>query len=93
MAGVSVLCAVLLLLLLGWLLKFAHGRWLAPGPFFALYWAVGLALPPILAPDYILSQAAVWYIVVSWWSHLGLARWQPAGSVLRSAPRMQSRGS
>jgi len=63
MAEVSVLCAVLVLLLIGWLLKTAQGGWLAPGPFFALYWAIGLAGPQILAPDFIQSQAAVWYIV------------------------------
>lgn len=58
------LCAVLVLLLVGGLLKCAHGRWLAPGPFFVLFWAVGLAAPPLLAPDFIQSQAAVWYIVL-----------------------------
>lgn len=58
------LCAVLVLLLGGWLVKCAQGRWLAPGPFFAVFWAVGLAAPPIVAPDFVQSQAAVWYIVV-----------------------------
>lgn len=58
------LCAVLTLLLVGYLLHAAQGRWLAPGPFFALFWAVALAAPPLLAPDSIVSQSAVWYIVV-----------------------------
>lgn len=63
MAGVVVLCAVVALLLIGWLLKLAQGRWLAPGPFFAGYWAVALAAPPLLAPEFFYSTAAVWYIV------------------------------
>lgn len=58
------LCAVLVLLLIGYLLMCAHGRWLAPAPFFALLWAVALAAPPLLAPDFVQSQGAVWYIAV-----------------------------
>jgi oligosaccharide repeat unit polymerase len=64
MTGVSVFPAVLVLLLIGYLLRAAQGRWLTPGPFFAFYWAVGLALPPILAPEFLHSQTAVWYITV-----------------------------
>jgi oligosaccharide repeat unit polymerase len=64
MTGISVLCAVLVLLLVGYLLRAAQGRWLAPGPLMSLYWAAALALPPLLAPDYIQSQGAVWYVVL-----------------------------
>jgi oligosaccharide repeat unit polymerase len=63
MASVLTLCAVLILLGVGWLLKLAQDRWLAPGPFFAVYWAVALAVPPLLAPQFFYSSAAVWYIV------------------------------
>lgn len=58
------LCAVLVLLAVGWLLKLAQGRWLAPGPMFCAYWALFLGLPPLLAPQFVVTSAAVWYITL-----------------------------
>ena len=61
---ISVLLPVVALLGLGWSLRRLQGGWLAPGPSFAVYWAAALALPAVLAPDYVRSTAAVWFIVV-----------------------------
>lgn len=84
MAGGSVVCAVAVLLVAGWLLRAAQGGWLAPGPLMALYWAVAIAAPPLLAPDYFQSQGAVWYIVL-------LAAAFSFGSVIASGVRPPAR--
>lgn len=64
MTGVSVLCAVLVLLAIGWLVRLGQGQWLAPGPLFCAYWAAGVGFPALLAPSFTESVSAVWYIVV-----------------------------
>ncbi|WP_206330651.1 O-antigen polymerase [Modestobacter sp. KNN46-3] len=55
--------AVMALLGIGFILRRAHGSWLAPGPFLALFWTAGLALPPLVAPTFYSSDSAVWYVV------------------------------
>ncbi|SDY75528.1 oligosaccharide repeat unit polymerase [Modestobacter sp. DSM 44400] len=63
MIPLFVVLGVITLLVAGWPRGVTGGRWLTPGPFFTLYWALALLLPPLLAPGFYVSKPAVFFIV------------------------------
>jgi oligosaccharide repeat unit polymerase len=61
------------LIILAWIARRQLRSWLAPSAVFSLYWAVGLLMPLVLAPDFSMWPGAPWLILVMAFAfHLGV---------------------
>ena len=53
---------LIVIYLTGYFLRIVHGSWLAPGPFFALFWSIFATLPLVFAPEFSFPPLGLWIL-------------------------------